>query len=100
NHVSDHTRGFCTHSGSFGDSGRNHCCKRVSFCASPSSRVSCDASQGENSMKRIIIGGLALLVLAGIIASGWIVPNAKWSGVDESVVEKFAKEAGRPPAEP
>ncbi len=51
-------------------------------------------------MRRIIIGGLALLVLAGIIASGWIVPDAKWSGVDESVVEKFAKEAGRPPVEP
>ncbi|MGO9116359.1 MAG: cobalt transporter [Desulfomonilaceae bacterium] len=51
-------------------------------------------------MKRIIIGGLVLLVLAGIIATGWIVPDAKWSGVDESVVGKFAKEAGRPPVEP
>ena len=51
-------------------------------------------------MKRIIIGGLVLLVLAGIIALGWIVPDAKWSGVDESVVGKFAKEAGRPPVEP
>ena len=51
-------------------------------------------------MKRIIIGGLALLVLAGIIATGWTVPDAKWSGVDESVVGKFAKEAGRPPVEP
>ncbi len=51
-------------------------------------------------MKKVIIGGLALLVLAGIVASGWVVPDAKWSGVDESVVEKFAKEAGRPPTEP
>src|SRR5208283_3538437 len=87
-------------SGSSGDSGRNHFCKRVPFRANSSSGNSSDAGQGGNSMKRIIIGGLVLLVLAGIIASAWIVPNAKWSGVDESVVEKFAKEAGRPPAEP
>jgi hypothetical protein len=26
--------------------------------------------------------------------------NAKWPGVDESVVEKFAREAGRPPSAP
>jgi|GEM_PF-389697 len=51
-------------------------------------------------MKKVIIGGLALLLLAGVVASVWIVPDAKWSGVDESVVGKFAKEAGRPPTEP
>jgi ABC-type cobalt transport system substrate-binding protein len=50
--------------------------------------------------RTIIIVGLALLFLAWIVASGWLAPDAKWSGVDESVVEKFAKEAGRPPVEP
>ena len=39
-------------------------------------------------------------MLAWVVAPGWIVPDAKWSGVDDSVVAKFAKEGGRPPAEP
>ena len=52
-------------------------------------------------MKRVLIlGGVAVLVIAWVLAAGWIAPDAKWTGVDESVVEKFAKEAGRPPAEP
>jgi len=51
-------------------------------------------------MKRSLFVGLALLVLAGILVSGWLVPEAEWAGVDEAVVEKFAKDAGRPPSKP
>lgn len=42
---------------------------------------------------------LLLLIMAGAVFS----PPAKaaeWKGVDEKVVEKFAKDAGRPPREP
>ncbi len=51
-------------------------------------------------MRKWLVGGLAFLVLAGILVSGWFVPEAKWAGVDEAVVEKFATEAGRPPSKP
>jgi len=52
-------------------------------------------------MKRTFVGAITFLALVAlVVASGWLVPDAKWTGVDESVVEKFAKEAGRPPREP
>lgn len=51
-------------------------------------------------MKRVLIAGTAVVLLA---FSLWFVVenfNAKWSGVDESVVEKFAEQANRPPRKP
>jgi len=50
-------------------------------------------------VKKLIVGG-ALLLLVGIGIGGLIQPDAQWSGVDESVVKKFAEQAGRPPREP
>ena len=44
-------------------------------------------------MKKVLIAGTAVVLLA---FSLWFVVknfNAKWSGVDESVVEKFAEQA-------
>ena len=51
-------------------------------------------------MKRV---GIAVLVVFLLALGSWLglkTLDAKWSGVDESVVEKFAKEAGRPAREP
>ncbi|MCX6910434.1 MAG: cobalt transporter [Verrucomicrobia bacterium] len=48
--------------------------------------------------KAAIIAGLVLLLAA--LCFGVARRDAKWAGVDETVVEKFAKEAGRPPREP
>lgn len=43
----------------------------------------------------------SVFIIAGSIDAkpklGW---RPKWPGVDETVVEKFAKQAGRPPREP
>jgi ABC-type cobalt transport system substrate-binding protein len=50
-------------------------------------------------MRKPLIWGL-LALAAGITLFVLIAPEAEWSGVDESVVNKFAKEAGRPPREP
>lgn len=50
-------------------------------------------------MKKMLLYG-SILVIIGVIAAVLAVPDAEWSGVDESVVNKFAKEAGRPPREP
>ena len=43
---------------------------------------------------------ISLMLILGIVL-GWVVLNkeAQWSGVDETVVKKFAEDAGRPPAE-
>ncbi len=51
-------------------------------------------------MKRTLIAILILVALCAFFFSLWIKADAEWSGVDKSVVEKFAKEAGRPPSEP
>ncbi len=48
--------------------------------------------------KAVIIAGLVLLLAA--LCFGIARRDAKWAGVDETVVEKFAKAAGRPPREP
>lgn len=45
-----------------------------------------------------ITTALALLFSAVCLAAAE--PAAKWAGVDETVVEKFATAAGRPPREP
>ena len=50
-------------------------------------------------MKRIAAGAAAA-VLAVWIGIGFRNHEARWEGVDQSVVAKFAKEAGRPPREP
>ena len=51
-------------------------------------------------MKRVFIAGMVVIVLA---VGLWVViehSKAKWSGVDESVVEKFAEQANRPARKP
>ncbi len=50
-------------------------------------------------MKKALIIGAALFVSGLIIGSVALNSTAKWSGVDESVVKKFAEEAGRQPWE-
>ena len=50
-------------------------------------------------MKIAITGGLIILLAIGMYV-GLRASDHKWAGVDESVVEKFAKEANRPPMEP
>jgi len=49
--------------------------------------------------KVLMIAGLILLLATGLYF-GLRSFHAKWSGVDETVVEKFAEQAGRPPREP
>lgn len=51
-------------------------------------------------MKTKVIAVAVLLTLGAILGSIILNKDAQWSGVDESVVKKFAEEAGRPPAEP
>lgn len=46
----------------------------------------------------IVVTVLAALVLAFVSVSGNC--HARWEGVDETVVKKFAAAAGRPPREP
>jgi hypothetical protein len=50
-------------------------------------------------MKKILVP-VTLIVVLGIILAGIAINNqAEWSGVDETVVKKFAEEAGRTPTE-
>jgi ABC-type cobalt transport system substrate-binding protein len=51
-------------------------------------------------MKKVLIAGIAVMALAFGLWSVVEHSNAKWSGVDESVVEKFAEEANRPARKP
>jgi hypothetical protein len=50
-------------------------------------------------MKKALIVGSVLLALGLIVVSVALNTTAQWSGVDETVVKKFAEEAGRPPWE-
>jgi ABC-type cobalt transport system substrate-binding protein len=51
-------------------------------------------------LNKTLLFSLVVITL-GIAASAmFFKPGAKWSGVDESVVEKFAEQAGRTPWEP
>lgn len=43
---------------------------------------------------------LILTIIAAAIAFAWAAEQEKWPGVDEAVVKKFAKEAGREAREP
>ncbi len=49
-------------------------------------------------MKRNFIKICILLTLCGFLFLLWISLDAEWSGVDKSVIEKFAKEAGKTPS--
>lgn len=51
-------------------------------------------------MKRVFLSATLVFLLAAGLYFGLKHFDAKWGGVDESVVEKFAREAGRPPREP
>ncbi len=51
-------------------------------------------------MKKTLLAILILIALCGLFFPLCISAAAEWSGVDKTVVEKFAKEAGRPPSEP
>jgi ABC-type cobalt transport system substrate-binding protein len=50
-------------------------------------------------MKNSLAALAVLLVLGVILGSVVFNQSAEWSGVDETVVKKFAEEAGRPPSE-
>ena len=51
-------------------------------------------------MKKIrLASGLIILLAIGLYI-GLRTSDSKWAGVDETVVEKFAIEANRPPQEP
>jgi ABC-type cobalt transport system substrate-binding protein len=50
-------------------------------------------------MKIAIVCGFVILLASGMYV-GLHISDHKWAGVDESVVEKFAIEANRPPHEP
>lgn len=45
--------------------------------------------------RNIVILGLVLLVLNAVVPVVLAAEPEKWTGVDESVVEKYAKENGR-----
>jgi len=49
--------------------------------------------------KALSIAGVLVLLALGVYL-GVRHTSGEWKGVDENVVEKFAKEAGRPPREP
>lgn len=52
-------------------------------------------------MKRVVVAALVLFSFMVMIGSESLAEEGgKWPGVDESVVEKFAKAAGREPWEP
>jgi len=50
-------------------------------------------------MKRLLIV-FTVVIVFGIGAALLSSHKAEWSGVDESVVKKFAEQAGRPPRDP
>jgi ABC-type cobalt transport system substrate-binding protein len=50
-------------------------------------------------MRIALIGGLIVSLALGMYV-GLRISESKWTGVDESVIEKFAAEANRPPQEP
>jgi len=52
-----------------------------------------------NDKKTVVVAGVALLVLL-VITYVLASMGKEWTGVDESVVEKFAEEAGHPPRDP
>lgn len=51
-------------------------------------------------MKKTLVICVAVIVAALALYVGLSSLDAKWSGVDESVIERFAEQANRPPREP
>ncbi len=51
-------------------------------------------------MRKIAIAAIVTLLLTALPCFGAKDQPASWSGVDETVVEKFAEKAGRPPRDP
>lgn len=51
-------------------------------------------------MKNLLIGFVTALVLAAGLWLGLSRSDARWAGVDETVVAKLAEQAGRPPQRP
>ncbi|MHB9038073.1 MAG: hypothetical protein ACYC64_15550 [Armatimonadota bacterium] len=51
-------------------------------------------------MRKIAIAGIVTLLLTAMPCLGAKDTPPKWSGVDETVVEKFAEKAGHPPRHP
>lgn len=51
-------------------------------------------------MKKVILTALTVLILALGLWAGLRHFKGRWAGVDETVVEKFAEEAGRPARPP
>jgi ABC-type cobalt transport system substrate-binding protein len=50
-------------------------------------------------MKIALAGGLIIFLALGMYI-GLRISDSKWTGVDESVIERFAVEANRPPQTP
>lgn len=51
-------------------------------------------------MKKVTLVSISVLLAALGLYLVLNAMDAKWSGVDESVIEKFAEQANRPPREP
>lgn len=51
-------------------------------------------------MRRAGIAALVVFIIASAIACAWASEQEKWPGVDEAVIKKFAKDAGREAREP
>jgi hypothetical protein len=54
-------------------------------------------SQRKSPLTGLLVAAVAVLLFAGLIFHPQVchAENTKWTGVDESVVEKYAKEHGR-----
>ena len=51
-------------------------------------------------MRKIVIAAIVTLLLTALPCLGAENQSARWSGVDETVVEKFAEQAGHPARKP
>lgn len=51
-------------------------------------------------MKKAIFSALVLCLICSGTWGGLAASESVWPGIDESVVKKFAEQAGRPPREP
>jgi len=51
-------------------------------------------------MKKVALVGMLIFFLILALGLGLARLNSRWPGVDEAVVERFAREADRPPREP
>lgn len=51
-------------------------------------------------MKKVLLWAALAVLCAAILVGALVRLPHQWKGVDESVVERFAEEAGRPPRDP